>query len=455
MPQYRPKYHVSPATGWLNDPNGLVFHEGEYHLCYQWCEPLQVDVTQMHWGHCVSRDLVRWEVLPHALAPDALGAPWSGSAVADVRNTSGFFGAAPSGGGLVAAFTLFKKGIHGDPEKSCERQGLAYSSDRGRTWTHHAGNPIFGDLNTKDVRDPKVFWHAETSRWIMIIGVDQQLFSSPNLKDWTFLSRTGFRSECPDMFPVRFEDGTGSKWVLSLGGTDYCIGEFDGTAFTSELGPVRVDHGGDFYAAQSWDGVPEQRRVWIGWLGRWEYAGKVPDFGARGVLSVPRELLLRRLPDGTLRLIQRPVAELSALRTERLALDERLSTPRELFRADAFEFSATLCPGAGDVCGIRVLGGANEGTLIGYDAKAGCVFVDRERSGNPVTKGRFSAPLPLRSERVSMRVFVDRCAVEVFFNDGEAVFSNLVFPLEPSAGVSWFSADGTSRAEDAAAYLCG
>jgi fructan beta-fructosidase len=453
MPDYRPKYHVSPATGWLNDPNGLVFYEGEYHLFYQWCELLDVDVTKMQWAHAVSKDLVHWEHLPLALSPDSLGAVWSGSAVADTQNTSGLFKTSNNSGGLVAAFTLYKRGVQGNPDKSCERQGIAFSSDRGRTWTKYAGNPLFGDENSKDVRDPKVFWHAPTRRWIMIIGVEQQLFGSPNLKDWTYLSHTGFKSECPDLFPVRIENEPGSKWVVSLGGTDCCIGEFDGEKFHAESAPMRVDHGADFYASQSWDGIPDLRRVWTAWLCRWEYAGKVPDFGARGVLSIPRELLLRRQSDGTLRLIQRPVPELAALRKERLAIDAKLSQPNELFRGDAFEFSATLRPAAGDVCGIKVLGNASSGTLIGYDAKEGCVFVDREHSGNAVITGRYATRMPLRNGSVLMTVFVDRCSVEVFFNDGDAVFSNLVFPLDNSSGVYWTTATGTSSAEDVAAYL--
>jgi fructan beta-fructosidase len=271
MDTYRPLYHFSPVSGWLNDPNGLIWHDGEYHMFYQWHPSVDVDVAGMCWHHAVSPDVVHWQHLDIALEPDSLGAIWSGSAAADTDNTSGLFQGA---GGFVAVFT------HHAPSNA-ERQSLAYSADRGRTWTRYPGNPVLGDDACRDFRDPKVFWHAPTQRWIMIVGVEHQLFASPNLRDWTLLGKPGFKSECPDLFPLAIEGTDEILWGLSLGGRQVVIGTFDGRTFTPQSERVEVDAAPDFYAAQSWENVPGGRRIWIGWLNNWQYAQKLPPFGAR------------------------------------------------------------------------------------------------------------------------------------------------------------------------------
>ncbi len=423
----------------MNDPNGLVWHDREYHLFYQWYPTVEVDGGGMCWGHAVADDLVHWKHLDVALRPDPLGAIWSGSAVEDRADTSGLFAGT---GGLVAAFTHRSA-------SDAQRQGIAYSGDRGRTWTKYAGNPVLGDDASREFRDPKVFWHAPTRRWVMVVGVEHQLFASSNLRDWTLLGKTGFSSECPDLFPLPVEGEDQILWVLSLAGRQVVVGAFDGRTFTPQTGAIEIDGGPDFYAAQSWENVPGGRRIWIGWLNNWKYARQVPDFGARGFMSVPRELSLRRVAGRGLVLVQRPVPELQALRMDCEQIDSRDIRPgRQLAVGDALEIRATIRPGADDRCGFKVAVGDSQETLVGYDAASGCTFVDRERSGMAVTRGRFEAAMPIRGETVEVQILVDQCSVEAFFNDGEAVISAEIYPTGRGRGVEWFSENGRSGVDE-------
>jgi fructan beta-fructosidase len=442
MPVARPTYHLTPPNGWMNDPNGMLYHNGEYHIFYQWCPTIEVDVKTMHWAHAVSRDLAHWEHLPIALAPDKLGAIWSGSAVTDTNNTSGFFNGAT--GGIVAIFTHHLNGN--------ERQSLAYSADDGRTWTKYAGNPVLGNEESRDFRDPKVFWHEPTSRWIMIVGCKHRLFASKNLREWTFLSETGYSSECPDMFPLAVEDSKETKWLLSLGGHKYAVGDFDGTRFVPQYGPHPVDGATDFYASQSFDGVPGGRRIWIGWQNNWRYAPRLPDFGARGAMTLTRDLTLRAVHDGGYRLIQKPSPELAVLRGETIAVPGVITPGQRLFSSDSFELECTLNVDPNDRCGLKVRCSANEETLIGYDSIPQQAFIDRERSGNAMLNRRFTAPLDSWGKPVTVRIFVDKSLIEVFFNDGNAVLTSQVLPRDESTGVEWFSENGKSSLAALKAY---
>lgn len=436
MARFSPGYHFTPPEGWLNDPNGMVFLDGEYHLFYQWFDGLEVDVNYMCWAHAVSRDLVHWQHLPLAMKPDELGAIWSGSAVCDRLNTSGLF---DGKGGLVAAFT------HHHPGNNSERQSIAFSADNGRTWRKYAGNPVLGDETSMDFRDPRVFRHEETGKWVMLVGCRHRLFRSDDLLKWEYLGETGFSSECPDLFPLPIEGEEEERWVLSLAGSEYVIGDFDGTGFTPSSDALRVDAGPDFYAAQSWNNAPGGRRIWLAWLNNWEYAQKVPDFGARGFMSIPRDLSLRRTSSGKLALVQQPVPELEALRKETVCFEPgQVVHDKVLFRSHALEIEAVMSPAEDDACGFSVLSSGAEETLVGFDAGGGCGFLDRERSGNPVTSGRFQTPLEMKGGEIRLRIFADRTSVEVFFNEGEAVFSALVYPGEEADGVRWFSKKGAS-----------
>ena len=433
---YRPQFHFSAELNWINDPNGLVFHEGEYHLFYQH-NPTGMNGSNIHWGHAVSRDLVRWTHLPIALFPDQLGVIWSGSAVVDEHNTSGFF-TGSGGRGLVAMFT------HAG---ASQQQSIAYSSDRGRTWSKYPGNPVIANPGETDFRDPKVFWHAPTGRWVMILaGGRVRIYSSPNLRDWRLESSPEIFTECPDLFPLPVDGGGTTKWVLSMGGTHYHVGSFDGRVFTSEAGPLLVDHGPDFYAVQSFSDLPGGRRVWVAWM-----RGDVnsPQTTFVGRMTIPRQLGLRTFPAGV-RLVQKPVAELAANRTGTQTWGSSTVTPGgNLFAGltgDTYElqveFQATGTTAT--EFGLRVRTGQNgaQYTIIGYSPARRELFVDKDRGGGGYV-GRHVAPLePDAAGRVRIRVFVDRSSIEVFGNDDVVSLTELSYPDPASQGIELYTTGG-------------
>ncbi len=462
-----PCYHFTPPRYWLNDPNGLVYFDGEWHLFYQH-NPLGMDWGHMSWGHAVSRDLVHWEHLPVALHEEAERGVmiFSGSAAVDWRNTSGFGeGDAPL---LVAAYTA-----HSEREQT---QHIAYSTDRGRTWTQYAGNPVIA-IGSREFRDPKLFWHAPTQRWIMVCVLADQhrvrFFGSPNLRDWHHLSDFGPAGaadglwECPDFFPLRIDstsdpsgrDDKREKWILKVdtsrgidghSGAQYFIGEFDGTTFTCDDPPARVrplDYGADFYAAQSWSDAPDDRRVWIAWMSNWAYARTTPTSPWRGMMTVPRELMLRTFDDGV-HLTQQPAGELRALRQAHhhiagAGVDEANAwLQSQGIRGAAVEIAATFACSNSAEFGLRVRVGAAEETVIGYNVAEGQLFVDRSRSGDVSFSPRFderhAAPCTLRAGSLALHVLVDACSVEVFADGGRIVISDLIFPQPESDGLSLF-----------------
>ncbi|MDQ3250007.1 MAG: glycoside hydrolase family 32 protein, partial [Chloroflexota bacterium] len=343
---FRPLFHFSPPANWLNDPNGLVYYAGEYHLFYQY-HPHSAVWGPMHWGHAVSRDLVQWQHLPIALYPDELGMIFSGSAVIDWQNTAGF--------GKEAMIALF---THDRPDG--QRQSLAYSTDQGRTWTKYAGNPLIDTPPAeKDFRDPKVIWYAESEvagHWVMLLAVGDSIwfYTSPTLLDWTFVGEFGSGHgahdgvwETPELFKLPVDDGPELRWVLAVGvgegatidrlGTQYFVGAFDGATFTNENAPgleLWADYGTDFYAAQAWNDAPDQRQVWLAWLNNWRYARTVPTAPWRGVMSLPRAVSLRTVPAG-IRLVQQPVDELKNLRTQHTSWHNQIVDGENRWLAEA------------------------------------------------------------------------------------------------------------------------
>ncbi|PCF95738.1 glycoside hydrolase family 32 protein [Vreelandella nigrificans] len=329
VPQ-RPQLHMTPPMGWMNDPNGLVYFEGEYHLFYQY-HPFDTVWGPMHWGHAVSKDLCRWQHLPIALAPDEQGACFSGSAVVDELDVTGLFGGKP---GLLVFYTCHKV-LSSDPEDYEQSQCVAYSCDRGRTWQRFAHNPILPPPGFKDFRDPKVLWHSATQRWVMALACGQEIhfYTSKNLLDWQFASAFGEGHgahtqhpwECPDLFELPVEGArngqVSSRWVLIVGigatpdnafgsFTQYFVGEFDGQCFINDHSPhdvMMMDEGRDFYAVQSWSNTPG-RRLAVAWLNNWQYANHAPEAGWRGMMSLPRELTLRATSRG-IQLCQRIASE--------------------------------------------------------------------------------------------------------------------------------------------------
>ncbi|MBU7316623.1 PfkB family carbohydrate kinase [Paenibacillus oleatilyticus] len=470
---YRPKLHYTPAFGWMNDPNGMVYFDGEYHLFYQYY-PDATTWGPMHWGHAVSTDLVHWAELPIALEPDEHGAIFSGSAVVDWRDSTGFFS---GGNGLVAIFT------HADtnPEtgKPRQRQSLAYSTDKGRTWIKYAGNPVLSDALLEDFRDPKVFLHEAKQQWTMVTTAADRVrfYASDDLKEWRLTGEFGGEGEgshdgvweCPDLFelPVTGTQGL-TKWVLivSIGDredlqegsrTQYFIGYFDGSTFHNDNSPDTVlwlDHGRDNYAGVTWSDVPVQdgRRLFIGWMSNWKYANLTPASMWRSAMTLPRSLSLHNRPEGV-RLLQEPVNELTGLR-HTLKRYEKVTIAANAqvvlmpqTSSDAFELVAVIEWQSDETeIGIRLAASEREETIIGYNAKSGSLFIDRTRSGqthfHPLFPCRHEAPLHAEGRKLKLRLFIDRCSVEVFANDGELVMTDLIFPADSSTCIEMYASGG-------------
>jgi fructan beta-fructosidase len=448
---FRPQFHFTPEKNWMNDPNGMVFYEGEWHLFYQY-NPAGNTWGHMSWGHAVSRDLVRWEHLPLALAEENDVMIFSGSAVVDWKNTSGFGkdGKPP----LVAIYTGHYT------KKPLQNQHLAYSNDRGRTWTKFSGNPVL-DVKMPDFRDPKVFWHEPTSRWVMSVALAKEskvhFYASPDLKQWKYVGEfggvgaTNGQWECPDLFPLAIEGG-GTKWVLIVNinpggpvggsGCQYFVGDFDGAHFqTEQRATLWADYGADFYAGVSWSDVPKSdgRRVWLGWMSNWQYAEKVPTHPWRSAMSVPRELTLRRTPDG-FRLVQQPVGEMLKLREVPprhfpggtfAAAAEWLQNQNNLPPLLDMEFTFTGIS-AKSAFTLQLHTGPDQATTIRLDGARARLAVDRTRSGKTDFHAKFAArheaPIPISDGRVTLRLLVDTSSLEVFAQNGETVLTEIILP---------------------------
>jgi len=464
----RPAIHFTPVSGWLNDPNGLVYYAGEYHLFYQYVPDIGGAGAAKCWGHAVSTDLVIWEPLPVALVPDELGAVWSGSAVVDPHDSSGFF---DGGSGLVALFTHWRDGV--------QAQSLAYSRDRGRTWTKYAENPIIAAPELRVFRDPKVSWHAPTGRWVMVVTVGQQarFYALPDLREWRATGEFGVGHgsqggvwECPDLFPLPTEGSDrAERWVLlvSLNGPagssmEYFVGDFDGETFTSAdpAGTILpFDWGRDYYAAISWSDVPSEdgRRLTIGWMSNWRYACEMPTAPWRGALTLPRALVLRQTPAGP-RIVQRPIAELRSLRgpvqrwdAQRLAPDAPLALPPV---GTGLEVLLTIAPGEMGEFRIGIGEGVDGGIVVGYDAGAGRLFVERNAPPSLAAfGGRREVPLAPGEGTLTLQLFLDRCSLELFADDGAVALTELFLSPDFDIPVSLAAVGGAVELVSLAVYL--
>ncbi|TWU40564.1 glycoside hydrolase family 32 protein [Novipirellula artificiosorum] len=464
---FRPGFHFTPELNWMNDPNGLTYFGGEYHLFYQH-NPLGNVWGHMSWGHAVSKDMFHWEHLPIAMYEENGVMVYSGSCIIDHNNTSGFgTGDEPP---MIAIYTG-----HSDER---ETQDIAYSNDRGRTWTKYGENPVI-DLGKKDFRDPKVFWHPPSQKWCMVVSLARekrlQFYASPDLKNWSLLSEfgpAGVRSksnwECPDLFELPIENEPGhTRWVLEAdmgngavaggSGGEYFTGMFDGQTFRADSTDSKwVDYGRDFYAPVTYSNLPRDdgRRVWVGWMNNWSTALN-PTYPWRSAMSVPRELSLRRIGD-QLRLCQRPVASIESLRKEPMLIsnmeiedgDTTLSA-----RGQQLDLMLVIDPGTARRFGVRVLKGDHEQTEIGYDMATESLSVDRTQSGNVKFhqdfSGKHAGPLGLDPNgQVRLRLLVDRCSVEVFGGEGETVLTDLIFPSASSDRIELFAEGGRATVVD-------
>jgi fructan beta-fructosidase len=460
---FRPQYHYTPPANWMNDPNGMVYYQGEYHLFYQYYPEGEV-WGPMHWGHAVSTDMTRWTTLPIALYPDNQGYIFSGSAVIDWNNTAGFGAEA-----MVAIFTY-------STTTGVQSQGIAYSTDKGRSWTKYSGNPVIPNPGLQDFRDPKVFWHASTNKWVMVTAAGDRIkiHTSPDLKNWTHASDFGMGLalgngvwECPDLFPLAVNGNPAdTKWVmiLSLGngavaggsGMQYFVGDFDGTKFTNLYTPEWADFGPDFYAAVSFSDIPstDGRRIWVGWMNNWNYATKIPATTWRSAMSVPRELKLTTFAgDNRPRLQQVPAAELQSLRgTAKSWGTTSIAPGSNLLSAttgDSFEVVAEFQAGTTTASefGFKVRKGGSQYTTVGYNKTNQKLFIDRSYSGetgfHPSFAWKHEAPMGIDAAgKVKMRFFVDRQMVELLGNDGRASISDLIFPDRGSVGMELYTIGG-------------
>jgi fructan beta-fructosidase len=468
--KFRPQLHFTPKDQWMNDPNGMVFYEGEYHLFYQY-HPESTVWGPMHWGHAVSQDLVHWEHLPIALAPDEYGAIFSGSVVVDKHDTSDFFAGKS---GLVAIFT------HHDTKPGTDltrqRQSLAYSTDRGRTWTKYANNPVLIEETLPDFRDPKVFWFNPQQSWVMVIAAGDAIrfYKSPNLQEWTHSGEFGYGQgfhngvwECPDLFELPVDGDTlNRRWVLivSIGEdanflegsrTQYFIGSFNGDTFVPEESPAPLlwlDHGRDNYAGVTWSDVPEQqgRRLFIGWMNNWKYANVIPTSNWRGAMTLPRELTLTAELEGV-RLLQKPIRELKAQRRSEQSWADFELTNSELTvtHGDLFEIIADFEFGGALEFGLKLRASETEETIVGYNTHEQQLFIDRSRSGAIDFHADFackhSALLKAETGNIKLHIFVDRSSIEAFANDGKLVMTDQIFPLSSSTGIKLYAKDGSVK----------
>ena len=428
--KYRPAYHHTPLYGWMNDPNGMFYIsspsgndgqagacDGEWHLCYQW-NPYGSLWENMTWGHSVSKDLVHWEALPTAIEPDAVGTIFSGSCVVDKDNTAGY-----GKNAIIAFYTSAAE---------AQTQSMAYSTDNGRTFTKYEKNPVITS-SVPDFRDPKVFWHGETNRWIMMLAVGQemQIYSSANLKDWqkesSFGSEYGNHGgvwECPDLLKID------NKWVLicninpggPFGGsaTQYFVGDFDGKKFTCESMPKVtkwLDYGKDHYATVSFSNAPEGRTTVLAWMSNWQYANQVPTKQFRSANSIPRDLGLFKDGEETYVSVV-PSKEMLALRGSKI---KKPSPTCEIIVDVKGAMELTLSNSKG------------EQVVMTYDAQQQTFAMDRTKSGDASFSDAFAVmtTAPTHGALKQLRIFIDNSSIEAFASDGKMAMTNLVFPSEP------------------------
>ncbi len=465
LEKYRPALHFSPRKNWMNDPNGLVFFKDEYHLFYQH-NPHGSTWGPMHWGHAVSKDLISWDELEIALHPDDNGTIFSGSAVVDWNNTTGFFKEEP---GLVAIFTHHSEGDHS--KQAIQTQSLAYSLDKGRSWIKYDGNPVLAHPSKPDFRDPKVFWHKETKKWIMVLATGQtiSLYSSANLKEWKFESEFGESCgshegvwECPDLFELSIENSNDKKWVLivSIGDnpnydegsrTQYFVGSFDGKKFTSEHEDIKwLDYGKDNYAGVSFSDIPEAdgRRIYLGWMSNWRYANQIPTEGWRSQMTLPRELELHE-KKGEYYLVQNLVRELDTYFDIKEEKKEVIVTEEEttFFEVDDdyLEIILSLKNMNANKYGLTIEHTDSQYTTITIDTKENVLVLSREKSGVVDFSDNFPKLQRIRlkdSNQLQLRIIIDSSSLELFIDGGEQALTSLIFPDKVSKRIALFAEEG-------------
>ena len=471
--KYRPAFHHSPLYGWMNDPNGMVYTDGRWHLYYQ-TNPYGSKWQNMTWGHSSSPDLINWEHHPVAIEPDGLGTIFSGSCAVDSTNSAGF--------GKDAIIALYTSAA------ASQIQSLAWSNDGGMTFNKYPGNPVV--TLESEARDPNMFWDKANYCWVLVLAHalehEMLIFTSPDMKEWTLesafgkgLGAQGGVWECPDLFPLKI-DGTGdTKWVLLCNlnpggpfggsGTQYFIGDFDGKTFTPDTDaqgnvPTKwLDHGKDHYATVSWSDAPDGRRTVIGWMSNWQYAAEVPTKQFRSANTLPREMQLFRDTDGELYVASVPSPELEALRASTFRKPSSMSAGTKERKINLPTANDGICEilltvdprKASDVI-MTLANNAGEHVTITYDVDAQTLAFDRRKSGVTDFSQDFPAvtvtPVHSRDGLLNLRMFVDRASIELFANGGRAVMTNLVFPTSPYSTMTVKAVGGNARISDLTVY---
>jgi fructan beta-fructosidase len=454
---YRPQVHFSPREHWTNDPNGLVYFHGEYHLFFQF-NPFGDQWGHMSWGHAVSADLLHWRELPVALPEKGGEMVFTGSVVVDTSNTSSFCAAGKEC--LVAIYT----GHRQSPQETRQTQNIAYSVDDGRTWKRYAGNPVL-DLHMADFRDPSVAWNETQHQWRMAVSLPKEhkirFYSSPNLKEWTQLSDFGPAGdvdgdwECPDLLRIPTDNGAAGMWALKVGlnpgapqggsGEQYFLGNFDGKRFvvSGERGSHGwMNYGKDDYCAITFNGLPQSEKpVAIGWMSNWQYAAKLPTSPWRGQMSIPRRLSIIDDAAG-LSIKQEPVS--APLRSEHGSISSSESGIATNVQKPPFELDLQFENSADQVFGLRVYSDDKDWGEIGFDRANSVFYFDRTKSGIAIARdfpARTTAPLA-PNRPYDLKLIVDRSSIEAYAQNGTIAMTNLIFPVSENARVAFFSASG-------------
>ena len=451
--QFRPQFHFTPEAKWMNDPNGLVYHQGVYHLFYQYY-PDDIVWGPMHWGHAISKDMIRWEQKPIALYPDELGLIFSGSAVVDHHNSSGF--GTEENPPLVAIYTYHLMEGEKAGKKDFQTQGIAYSLDNGETFTKYEGNPVIpNDTGIKDFRDPKVYWDEASKYWVLILvaGDHAKFYKSDDLKEWSHMSDFGKESgahggvwECPDLFKLKVGETDEEKWVLLISinpgapnggsGTQYFVGDFDGKKFTAEHKDHKwLDWGTDNYAGVTYNNTPNNERIFIGWMSNWNYARNTPTSTWRSAMTLPRELSLIKengryfLRSNVLEAFNKQLSKVSE--QEMVSLESPFELDYENFNQSEVTFKTNLSK----QLKLEFTNNKNEKLVFEIDPANQKMMIDRTASGlvdfePSFAKGIHSMPYIVSNKEVDVRVIMDWSSVEIFVDDGKYVMTDQIFPTE-------------------------
>lgn len=462
---YRPNFHFTPKENWMNDPNGMFYLDGTYHLFFQY-HPDSSTWGPMHWGHATSKDMIRWEQQPVALFPDEHGWIFSGSAVVDKNNTSGLGeqGQTP----IVALFTYHNSEGEKQGRDDFQTQGLAYSLDKGKTWTKYENNPVLKNPGIRDFRDPKVTWDEQHDQWVMALATYEKtlFYTSKNLIDWSFASDFGEGIgahggvwECPDLVKMKVSGTNEEKWVLiqSLNpgaynggsGTQYFVGDFDGKNFIAEsyvndLGEKHdfwIDFGKDNYAGVTWNNAPEGRTLFIGWMSNWEYANVVPTETWRSTSTIARELTLEN-HDGTYRIVSTPVQELDSYMEEGFTKETiEASTSEALLTVDDVSLSKTKL--SFEIPDLKPMdyrflltNAIGDSLVFGYNHSEDQFYIDRSKSGKVDFNEQFAkqpsvAPRIATDKNLRVSILLDKTSIELFYDQGSTVMTEIFFTKNP------------------------